>query len=455
MRIYFGNTALLGRSIYFIKEFFMKNVLKTFGIIALVAIIGFSMAALSLTSCGGGGDDTGGNTGGNQPSGNPPAGTPVEGANLEAKLLWLKTNAQSNTTYTITISANESISEYDAPVVANGKLEYPGKNGITIILWGSGSARIISNYSSGSSFIVNDGVKLVLDNNITLQGASNNILPLVRILSGGELEMKAGSKITGAGHGAVGVDGGGGKFTMNGGTISGNTGTGVSVGGTFTMNAGEISGNTANFGGGVSLSSYSSTAISGPSFIMNGGKISGNTSSNGGGVYVSGGFSSGEQGGSFIMNGGEISGNTADSSGGGVYISGGIDGTKGSFTMKGGTISGNTAKGSGSSGLSVGGGGVCVGSAIFTMDNGIISGNKANNKGGGVYINGGTFRIANGTIYGSTAAKGQANTATNGAVLYSSYSTAERGTLSGTTWTSKGTLSTTDNTIIVENGVLQ
>jgi hypothetical protein len=40
----------------------MKNVLKAFGIIALVAIIGFSMFA-----CGGddGGGDTGGNTGGN------------------------------------------------------------------------------------------------------------------------------------------------------------------------------------------------------------------------------------------------------------------------------------------------------------------------------------------------------------------------------------------------------
>ena len=45
------------------KEFFMKNVLKAFGIIAIVAVIGFSMAA-----CGGddgGGNNTGGNTGGN------------------------------------------------------------------------------------------------------------------------------------------------------------------------------------------------------------------------------------------------------------------------------------------------------------------------------------------------------------------------------------------------------
>ena len=39
----------------------MKNVLKLLGIIALVAVIGFSMAACS----GGGNDDSGGNTGGN------------------------------------------------------------------------------------------------------------------------------------------------------------------------------------------------------------------------------------------------------------------------------------------------------------------------------------------------------------------------------------------------------
>jgi len=36
----------------------MKNTIKVFGLIALVAIIGFSFAVLSLTGCGGGGDDS-------------------------------------------------------------------------------------------------------------------------------------------------------------------------------------------------------------------------------------------------------------------------------------------------------------------------------------------------------------------------------------------------------------
>jgi hypothetical protein len=75
---------------------------------------------------------------------------------------------------------------------------------------------------------------------------------------------------------------------MNGGEISGNTGSvsgngyggGVFVApnGTFTMYDGEISGNTGSVsGGGVYV--YET-------FTMNGGEISGNTASYGGGVYV-------------------------------------------------------------------------------------------------------------------------------------------------------------------------
>jgi len=43
----------------------MRNVFKQIGIIAFVAVIGFGLAALSLTGCGGGGGgDSGGNSGG-------------------------------------------------------------------------------------------------------------------------------------------------------------------------------------------------------------------------------------------------------------------------------------------------------------------------------------------------------------------------------------------------------
>jgi hypothetical protein len=113
---------------------------------------------------------------------------------------------------------------------------------------------------------------------------------------------------------------------MNGGTISGNSGSyyggGVEVvggGTTFDMSGGSISGNTASgYGGGVRVSNGDNIT-----FDMSGGSISGNTatgnSAQGGGVYVS------ASGYTFTMSGGSISGNTAtgnSAQGGGVYVSG-------------------------------------------------------------------------------------------------------------------------------------
>jgi hypothetical protein len=51
--------ADVGFFLYQPKEYVMRNVFKQIGVIALVAIIGFSFAALSLTGCGGGGDGDG------------------------------------------------------------------------------------------------------------------------------------------------------------------------------------------------------------------------------------------------------------------------------------------------------------------------------------------------------------------------------------------------------------
>ncbi len=121
-----------------------------------------------------------------------------------------------------------------------------------------------------------------------------------------------------------------GKFTMNGGSITGGNasldGGGVTVtsGGTFTMNDGSITGNSAFSGGGV-------TVISGGTFTMNDGSITGNSAaSGGGGLYVGGS-------GTFTLAGGSIRGNSA-ASGGGVYAIGG-----GTFSLKGAPeISGNT-----------------------------------------------------------------------------------------------------------------
>jgi hypothetical protein len=354
---------------------------------------------------------------------------------LAEKLTWVKneSNVQNGETYTLEVNANESI--------APQTLSYTYRNNITIILKGIGTEKFVSLSSNGSLFTVESGATLVLDNNITLQGGGSNTAALVRVNGGGTLIMETGAKITGntssANNSATGGGGvlvSGGTFTMNGGKISSNKvssyGGGVLLdrSGSFTMNSGEISDNTSSGdGGGMSLFNSST-------FIMNGGEISRNatntSSGGGGGVYVNSG--------TFTMNSGEISSNTA-------YTGGGVRTFNGAFFMNGGEISGNTGSYSGG----------VYNSGTFTMNNGEISGNTGG-LGGGV-LNSGTFRIITGTIYGSEAAAGaKKNTANSGAALHfdSTYpnSTAQRGTFSGTTWTSKATLSTTNNTINVVNG---
>ena len=169
---------------------------------------------------------------------------------------------------------------------------------------------------------------------------------------------------------------------------SSKTGRGVYVSsGTFNMYGGSITGNKAQDaqgrGGGVYVYSCSGT------FNMYGGSITGNRATgDGGGVYKSGSNSS------FNMYGGSITGNTANSYGGGVYVDGG------GFTMSGGTIGGtktgetNTA--------TYGGGGVYVvgSSSTFEMTDGSITGNNAYKSdyistfGGGVCVGSGIFTVS-------------------------------------------------------------
>ena len=331
-------------------------------------------------------------------------------------------------------------------------------SGIKLTLLGKDSARTITlSGTAGSLFTVNSGVNLVLDSNITLQGTENTA-SLVKVNSGGRLEMKGNAIITGnsiaiysTGGGGVYVDGG--TFDMSGGTISGNAvaneGGGVYVGnsGIFDMSGGTISDNTAGFSGGGVFFAGSSLTMSGSAvissnavnssslcagggvyvadgtFTMNGGTISDNTAfmnvmsfGDGGGVYL--------QWGSFTMNDGTISGNTAGSSGGGVFFVGS------SFTMSGGTISGNTASNSGggvytlydftmnggtiSGNTASNGGGVCMSSVgRFIMSGGIITGNTAGEYGGGVYVSGDITKTG-GTITGYNSDPNNGNVVRDG-----------------------------------------
>ena len=208
--------------------------------------------------------------------------------------------------------------------------DLPIPSGDTIIN-GNGTINLTG---KGSLFTIGEGKKLTLDG-VTLVGVADNNEPLVLVAEGGELVLVSG-KITGNTHvsdnftdSGDGVEVNGGIFTMESGTISGNTttnnegGGGVFVigNGVFTMKDGAITGNTE---GGVLL-------LRGGTFNMKGGTISGNTIRGGGSVRMS-------NGGTFNMKGGTISGNTASGSSGGVVV----NNSTSTFTMIGGRIQSNT-----------------------------------------------------------------------------------------------------------------
>lgn len=193
-------------------------------------------------------------------------------------------------------------------------------------------------------------------------------------------------------------------FTMYGGTISNNDGSGVLVsGGTFTMYGGEISHNTrttssAEGGGGVWVKNYKSSKEKIPgNFAMYGGTICNNeiqsSTFGGGGVGM-------DSDGSFYMENGTITGNKCNNSGGGLDI------RCTTITIKGNSaISGNTCGGEG-------GGIFAISSGESSITNCTISGNNAtgtNSKGGGLAFQNSTFTLEKCTIIDNkTTGKGGA-----------------------------------------------
>jgi len=203
--------------------------------------------------------------------------------NLTSSLSYISSNAVSGDEFYIVLGADESISPKT--------LEYYNyRIPVWITLLGYGGERTITLTSNGVMFTINNGVTLILDENITLAGRSTNNASLVTLYSG-NLVINAGAKISGnnAGNssgGGISVYNIGTTVTINGGTISGNTtsgdGGGIHVAsGTVTMNGGTISGNTAaNSGGGIRVASVNNGVV-----VMHGGTISGNTAANvGGGI---------------------------------------------------------------------------------------------------------------------------------------------------------------------------
>ena len=194
----------------------------------------------------------------------------------------------------------------------------------------------------------------------------------------------------------------GGKFVMNGGSISaysksGNGGVVDIYSGTFIMNAGSLSGKALNGSGGAVYAKYGN-------FIMNGGTITGKvaeTAKDNGtrGVSGYGGAVYGEYG-TITINGGTITGSSA-AEGGGIYAK------KATLTIGKANITDNIA--------AKGGGGIHAYECALTIDGTTITGNNGGDSlGGGIYISGakgsGTEKdpyipavIKNATIQNNTA----------------------------------------------------
>lgn len=199
---------------------------------------------------------------------------------------------------------------------------------------------------------------------------TNDIIENAMVVGSVSLE---GGAITGnKGYGVCVEDNS--TITMNGGVISGSAwGVGLKSASTFTLTDGEIRDNTQ---AGVLIANDAS-------FTMAGGEISGTKRigvdlDNNGSFTMTGGVITGNQDGvymtnrtAFIMKSGEIRNNTAN----GVIValnSEDVAGQEASIVMSGGKISGNGADGK----TTGNGGGVRVMRGTFTMTGGEISGNQ-------------------------------------------------------------------------------
>ncbi|MDR1864675.1 MAG: hypothetical protein LBR08_03795 [Bacteroidales bacterium] len=145
-----------------------------------------------------------------------------------------------------------------------------------ITLEGAGGERTVQLASSGSLFTINTGGSLTLDNNATLRGISPNTSSngLVYVYQG-SFTMKNGSKVTGNASTATSINTAGGVFvytdaaalfTMEGGTITGNSSLNGGVGGLFVagktvISGGTISGNTGKAGNDVVVTSNSAARL--------------------------------------------------------------------------------------------------------------------------------------------------------------------------------------------------
>jgi tetratricopeptide (TPR) repeat protein len=336
-----------------------------------------------------------------------------------------------NSEFTIEVTGNIAV---NGPITLAQIIMYYNK---VITIRGSGGEKYLTLGMDGSLFTIGNGLTLVLDSDITLQGSKRNNTALVCVNRGGELVLRKGSKITRNGNTGGGSDGGGvavqtgGRLLVSGGVISENEaslGGGVYVAAKafLDISDGVISDNSAAYhGGGV-------YAVNG-TVNFSGGTVSGNrvaytdrsSSSGGAGFYLSGG--------DFAISGGVIEDNVSSSAqGGGLSLTGGVTGT-----ITAGTVRNNRTTSSG--------GGIYVSYATLNISGGEISGNQTTSsstysgQGGGIYIQEGSS--SNKTAVTMTGGLISNNTATSGGGVYavnSWYTSSNTPYSYGTTFTMKG-----------------
>jgi len=356
----------------------------------------------------------------------------VPGGSIANQFQWLRSMAQDETVYLVTVHADESVTPAQVMLPT-------GRTNLTVILRGIGEMRTVSLSENGSLFTVGSGVTLVLDDGVSLQGRSANNNSLVLVNSGGTLVVNTGARITGnttTTHntgGGVSVDSGG-VFILDGGEVSGNsvetllqgmasaveTAGGITNRGTFNMLRGEVSGNSCNVAR-VNIGPVAGGIANTGTVNMFSGKVSGN----------------------FLTLRGE----------GTVWVpiiaaAGGIT-SRGTFNMLGGEVSGNVGQGSSANGQLVAGG--VFAPRVSALDSPNI------------------FRIVSGVIYGQNASDAQRNrgwgsmsgvdahdaidnTHTPG---ISPVANVFHGTFSADgDFASFGSIGSTNNTVRVENGFL-
>jgi len=316
----------------------------------------------------------------------------------------------AGTTGTLTMSGNSRITANSSGTAAGaagvgGGVNIAGGRLLTM----SDTSSISGNYASNGAGvnIAAANARLYMNDSSRIYGntATTNGGGVALSTNGSIIRMYDTSRIHGNFANGTGASQGGGGVAIISGTAA--------IPSVFTMSNGSIYGNTAHNGGGVLL------AAAGARFTMNGGTIGGTTSAhantaniNGGGVNLA------TNGARLYMNDtSSIHGNTANGTGasqggGGVAITSGTAGVPSVFTMSNGSIFGNTANN---------GGGVLLATAgaRFTMEAGTIGGlapgqaNTANINGGGVALlgNGARFYMEAGSILGNFA---NGTLATNG-----------------------------------------